>query len=115
MGGRQAPIAVAVVAQLAISVYGGYFGGGMGIMMLAVLSLVGMTHIHQMNALKNALGTLINGVAVIAFIAAGVVVWAVAVVMIGGGISGGYAGAALARRVPPQYVRWLILVTLPGP
>jgi uncharacterized membrane protein YfcA len=68
-----------------------------------------MTHIHRMNALKNALATLINGVAVVAFIVAGAVRWAPGVVMIAGGITGGYAGAALARRVSPKYVRYLVL------
>ena len=107
--GARAPLAVAAVAQLAISVYGGYFGGGMGIMMLAVLTLLGMTHIHRMNALKNVLGTLINGVAVVAFVIAGAVRWAPGVVMIAGGITGGYAGAAIARRVSPRYVRWVVM------
>jgi uncharacterized protein len=107
--GAKAPLPLAVVVQLVISVYGGYFGGGMGIMMLAVLTLLGMTHIHQMNALKNSLGTLINSVAVVAFVVAGAVRWAPGVVMIAGGITGGYAGAAIARRVSPRYVRWLVL------
>jgi len=107
--GAGAPLAVAVVTQLVISVYGGYFGGGMGIMMLAVLSVLGMTHIHRMNALKTVLGTLVNGVAVVAFVVAGAVVWAPGLVMIAGGATGGYAGAALARRVDPRYVRWLVL------
>jgi uncharacterized membrane protein YfcA len=108
--GARAPLPVAVGAQLAISVYGGYFGGGMGIMMLAVLSLIGMVDIHPMNALKTLLATLVNGVAVVAFILAGAVVWGPAVVMIFGGIAGGYAGAAVARRVSPQLVRSLVLV-----
>jgi len=82
----------------------------MGIMMLAVLTLLGMTHIHRMNALKNVLGALINGVAVVAFIVAGAVKWAPGVVMIAGGITGGYAGAAIARRVSPKYVRWVVMV-----
>jgi uncharacterized membrane protein YfcA len=110
MQGREAPLAVGVVAQLFISVYGGYFGGGAGIMMLAVLTLLGMTHIHRMNALKTVLGALINGVAVLAFVVAGAVQWTPGVVMIAGGITGGYAGAAVARRVSPKYVRWLVLV-----
>jgi len=109
-GGAKAPLPLAVVAQLLISVYGGYFGGGMGIMMLAVLTLLGMTNIHRMNALKNSLGTLINGVAVVAFVVAGAVRWAPGVVMIAGGITGGYAGAAIARRVNPKHVRSLVLV-----
>ena len=108
--GAHAPIAVAVVAQFAISVYGGYFGGGAGIMMLAVLTLLGITHIHRMNALKTVLGALINGVAVIAFVVAGAVRWEPGIVMIAGGITGGYAGAAAARRIDPKYVRWLVML-----
>jgi uncharacterized membrane protein YfcA len=108
--GRKAPLAAAVAVQLLISVYGGYFGGGMGIMMLAVLTLLGMTHIHRMNALKNALGTLINGVAVVAFIVAGAVAWTPGVAMIAGGMLGGYTGAAGARRLDPRHVRALVLV-----
>jgi uncharacterized membrane protein YfcA len=107
--GAHAPLPVAAVAQFAISVYGGYFGGGMGIMMLAVMTLLGMTHIHKMNGLKNVLGALINGVAVVAFVMAGAVQWSAGVVMIAGGIVGGYAGAAIARRIEPKYVRWLVM------
>jgi len=71
---RRAWLAVAAI-QFAIAVYGGYFGGGIGIMMLAALSLSGMTNIHEMNAFKTLLGSVINGVAVVAFIVAGVVHW----------------------------------------
>jgi uncharacterized membrane protein YfcA len=108
--GTRVSMGVAFVAQLAISLYGGYFGGGMGIMMLAVLALLGMTRIHEMNALKNVLGVFINGVAVVAFVAAGAVVWRQGVVMIAGGMAGGYAGASVARRSDPKYVRALVLV-----
>jgi uncharacterized protein len=103
------PTPVAVVAQLFISVYGGYFGGGIGIMMLAVLSLLGMTDIHRMNALKTALATMVNGVAVIAFVVAGTVQWAPALVMVAGGVGGGYGGAAIARRVAEKHVRAVVL------
>jgi uncharacterized protein len=82
----------------------------MGIMVLAVLSLLGMTDIHRMNSLKAVLAALVNGVAVIAFVLAGAVAWAPAGVMIVGGIGGGYAGAAIARRVEPRLVRRLVLV-----
>ena len=78
-------------------------------MMLAILAVLGMADIHRMNALKTLLGALINGVAVVAFIIAGAVAWAPGVVMIVGGVTGGYAGAALARRVDPKHVRWLVL------
>jgi uncharacterized protein len=105
----QVPVSVAAVVQLVIGIYGGYFGGGMGIMMLAVLSLMGMTDIHRMNALKTVLSALANGVAVVAFIAAGAVDWGRGVVMIAGGVLGGYAGAAIARRVDAKQVRLLVL------
>ena len=82
--------------QLLTSVYGGYFGGGLGIITLALLSVLGMTNIHEMNALKTALGTLVNGIAVVAFVLAGAVEWGPATVMIVGGIVGGYGGAAVA-------------------
>ena len=108
--GAHAPLPVAIGAQLAISVYGGYFGGGMGIMVLAVLSLTGMVDIHPMNALKTTLGSIVNGVAVVAFVLAGAIVWGPAIVMIFGGIVGGYAGAAVARQVSPKRVRALVLV-----
>jgi uncharacterized membrane protein YfcA len=107
--GAHTPLPVAVVVQFFISVYGGYFGGGMGIMMLAVMTLLGMTHIHQMNGLKNVLAVLINGAAVVAFVVAGAVHWASGIVMILGGITGGYAGATIARRIEPKYVRWLVM------
>jgi uncharacterized membrane protein YfcA len=108
--GAHAPLPVALGVQLAISVYGGYFGGGMGIMTLAVLSLLGMVDIHPMNALKIVLAALVNGVAVVAFTVAGAVAWGPGAVMVAGGVVGGYAGAAIARQVSPAHVRTLVLV-----
>jgi uncharacterized membrane protein YfcA len=108
--GARASLGLAVVVQAVISVYGGYFGGGMGIMMLAVLSLMGMTDIHRMNGLKTLLTTLINGVAVAAFIVARAVAWGPGLVMVVGGVAGGYAGALLARRANPKNVRYVVLV-----
>ena len=98
-------LAAVAVAQTLIALYGGYFGGGMGILMLATLSLIGMTNIHAMNALKTILGAIINGVAVIAFVVADAVAWRPGSVMIVGGILGGYAGASLARRIAPARVK----------
>jgi uncharacterized membrane protein YfcA len=106
----QASRKVAVGAQFVISLYGGYFGGGMGIMVLAILSVLGMTDIHRMNSIKAVLGALVNGVAVVAFVIAGAVAWAPGVVMIAGGILGGYLGAAGARQVSPKAVRQVVLV-----
>jgi hypothetical protein len=96
--------------QFLIAVYGGYFGGGMGIMMLATLTIAGMTDIHRMNAVKSVLAVLINGVALAEFIALGAIAWGPGAIMVAGGIAGGYAGAATARRVDERYVRGLVMV-----
>jgi uncharacterized membrane protein YfcA len=108
-GGSRASLALACLVQLVISIYGGYFGGGMGIMMLAVLAVLGMTNINEMNGVKNILATLINGVAVASFVVHGAVAWTPGVVMIAGGVAGGYAGARVARRLKPVQVRRLVL------
>lgn len=99
-----------VVLQLVIAVYGGYFGGGMGIMMLAALSIAGMTNIHEMNGLKSILAVAINGVALVAFIADDAIAWGPGLVMVAGGITGGYLGAALARRGGAAAVNRFVLV-----
>jgi uncharacterized membrane protein YfcA len=97
------------LVQLLISIYGGYFGGGMGIMMLAAWSAMGMTDIHAMNGLRSLLGTLINGVALVAFVAAGAIAWAPGLLMVAGATASGYFGAALARRVDPRRVRQFVV------
>ena len=112
--GQRVPVTAGVLAQLFISIYGGYFGGGMGIMMLAVFTLLGMTHIHRMNGLKNVLGTFINGVAVVAFIVANAVRWLPGGIMVVGGVIGGYLGAVVARRIDPARVRGLVVVVAWG-
>lgn len=99
-----------VFFQFAIAVYGGYFGGGMGIVMIATFSVMGMTDIHAMNALKALLGTLINLVAVALFIVAGTVAWRPGLVMIVAATMGGYVGARTARRVEGATVRRFVLV-----
>jgi uncharacterized membrane protein YfcA len=109
-GASDRMLVVVALIQTVIAVYGGYFGGGMSILILAALQLAGMTEIHTMNALKTVLGALINGVAVILFVVAGAVAWRPGSVMIAGGIAGGYAGAAIARRIDPKRVRTFVLV-----
>ncbi len=94
---------------LGIAVYGGFFGAGLGILTLAALALLGQENIHEMNALKTLQATLVNGVAVVAFVLAGVVQWPVALVMTAGAILGGYGGAAVARRIDPRLVRYAVL------
>jgi len=96
--------------QLVIATYGGYFGGGMGIIILASLGLLGMENIHEMNALKTFLQASINGVAVITFIIAGAVVWLQAIVMVAGAIVGGFAGAYYARKLDPGLVRYFVIL-----
>ena len=101
----QAHRAWAMLFQFAVGVYGGYFGAGIGILMLAALSLMGHTNIHQMNGIKNLLAVCINGIAAAYFIAAGLVLWPDAIVMAIGAVAGGVGGAALARRLPQRTVR----------
>lgn len=95
--------------QLVIAIYGGYFGGGIGILMLATLGLMGMENIHEMNAMKTLLTTFINGIALVLFIIKGIVAWPEAIVMIIGAIIGGYGGAYYARRLDPRIVRWFVI------
>ncbi|HLG63122.1 MAG TPA: sulfite exporter TauE/SafE family protein [Ktedonosporobacter sp.] len=98
------------VAQFIISIYGGYFGGGIGILMLATLAMMGLDNIHEMNALKTLLASCINGIAVVTFIIAGAVVWFQAILMIFGAILGGYGGAYYARKIDPRWVRLFVIV-----
>jgi hypothetical protein len=100
--------------QVLIAIYGGYFGGGIGILMLASLALLGLENIHAMNALKTLMASCINGVAVLTFILAGAVAWPQAVVMVVGGILGGYGGAYFARQINPRLVRWFVIVVGAG-
>ena len=104
----------ASVFELIVSVYGGYFGGGVGILNLAMLAVIGMTDIHAMNALKVVLGGIINGVAVITFIAKGAVVWKEGTVMIVGALLGGYLGARYSLKLPPAWIRAFVIVVGTG-
>jgi uncharacterized membrane protein YfcA len=95
--------------QFVIAIYGGYFGGGMGIMMLASFALVGMLDIHEMNALKTLLGVLINVLALGEFIVKGIVAWGPGLIMVAGAVVGGYFGAVLARRIDPVWIRGVVV------
>jgi hypothetical protein len=103
--------ALVIVIQFAIATYGGYFGGGMGILMLATLTLFGMQHIHSMNAVKCLLAALINLVAISAFILAGKVAWVPALIMTASAALGGYVGGARARLLDPRTVKGFVLVS----
>lgn len=107
-GGSPAVLLAALTAQLLIATYGGYFGSGIGLLMLVTLGLSGVHYIHHANALKNLLGVLIKGAAVLFFALSGPVVWMIALIMGGAAVVGGYAGARLAQRVPETSMRWTI-------
>ncbi len=102
--------AAAMGFQFLVSVYGGYFGAGMGILMLAALAILGHDDIHQMNGLKNLLAVFINAVAAGYFILAGMVRGTDAVVMAAGAALGGFAAAGLARRMGRKAVRRAVIV-----
>jgi uncharacterized protein len=107
--GTGANMMIIAVMQFFLSIYGGYFGGGMGIMMLAMFSLAGMIDIHEMNGLKTLLGVAINALALLEFVVKGAVAWGPGLFMMGGSILGGYFGAALARRMNPAWVRGAVI------
>jgi uncharacterized protein len=102
-------LAAVIVFQFIVGVYGGYFGAGIGILMLSSLAFVGISDIHQMNAVKTVLGGTINGVTAIIFIFAKVIVWKYALVMAVASIAGGYLGARVARQMRAEYVRALVV------
>ncbi len=97
--------------QFVIAIYGGYFGGGIGILMLAALAFMGMDDINKMNAVKTLLTTAINGAGVITFVIAHRVLWLQALLMVVGAILGGYGGAYYARKIAQKWVRLFVIVT----
>jgi uncharacterized protein len=100
--------------ELVVAVYGGYFGGGLGIMNLAMLAALGMTDIHAMNALKVVLGAIINGVAVVTFIAAHAIFWREGIVTTAGAVIGGYSAAHLAQKLPQAWIRRFVILVGSG-
>jgi uncharacterized membrane protein YfcA len=98
-----------VMCQFAVAVYGGYFGAGIGILMLTSLALMGVGDMHRMNALKTVLNGCINGISVVVFVNDGKVNWQYAVPMAVAAILGGYLGAWGALRVKPRSVRWAVV------
>jgi uncharacterized membrane protein YfcA len=103
-------IAIILLAQLVIAIYGGYFGAGIGILMLSALGFMVGGDIHRVNGVKTVLASAINGMSVVIFVAKNKVVWEYALTMMVAAIIGGYIGARLARRLPPVYVRYCVVV-----
>jgi len=104
-----AVIVGASIFELFVAVYGGYFGGGLGIVNLAMLAAMGMVDIHAMNALKSVLGSVINGVAVLAFVIARAIYWPQALVITTGAVVGGYFAAHYAQKLPQSWIRAFVV------
>ena len=102
-------LAGAMLFQMAVGIYGGYFGAGIGILMLAALSIMGLTDIHEMNSLKVIFGGTINGIAAAYFIWARMVYWPDVLIMAVGAIVGGYGGAGIARQLGRTTVRRIVI------
>jgi uncharacterized protein len=102
-------ITIGSIAELLISVYGGYFGAGIGFMTLAMLALMGMRDIHAMGALRTLLAVAINAAAVVTFVVAHAVLWPQCAVMIAGSLAGGWFGAHYAQKADPRKVRGLVI------
>lgn len=98
-----------VLAQSAIAVYGGYFGAGIGILMLSALGLMGVTDIHEMNAVKTLLAFCINLTSAALFIIKAKVDWPFALAMMAAAAIGGYVGASVGRRLNRELVRWIVI------
>ena len=96
--------------ELVVAMYVGYFGAGAGILFLSLLAILGIDDIHAMNGMKTLLVSVVNGVAIVTFVLAHVIVWPQALVMLVGAIAGGYGGAHFAQKMNPQHVRWIIIV-----
>lgn len=99
-----------LLGQFVIAIYAGYFGAGQGIATLALLTLIGMNQMHEMNGVKSFLSACTNGIAIIPFVIVGVIAWPQALLMSMGAILGGFIGARLAKRVDPEKVRTVVLI-----
>ena len=95
--------------QFLVAVYGGYFGAGIGILMLSSLAFLGIADIHEMNSLKSVLASIINGVSALIFVLDGVVVWKYALPMMLFSVAGGYVGARIARKLKQNQVRAIVI------
>jgi uncharacterized protein len=99
-----------ILFQIAIATYGGYFGAGQSIMMMASLSIMGLRDIHRINGLKTALALSVNGIALIYFALKGIILWDLALIMGVGAVLGGYVAARLSKGVNQQLLRTFVIV-----
>ena len=99
------------LGMLAVAGYGGYFNGGLGILLLALFGLLGQTQLNAMNGMKNLVSALLTAISVAIYAAGGIVLWPQALVMMVAATLGGYGGARVARRLPATWLRWGIVAT----
>jgi hypothetical protein len=109
--GKPVPARAILVFEFVLMVYGGYFGAGLGIMLMAILTLLGVRDVQEANAVKNAMATVVTSAAVMLFVATGSIAWTQGSAVLLGAIVGGYTGARLARWIPPLALRWTIVAT----
>ena len=102
-------IVISSLVELLVAVYGGYFGAGIGFIILGMLAALGMRDIHAMGAIRTLLAAAINAAAVITFILAGAVLWRVCAVMVAGALAGGWFGAHYAQKADPRKVRGFVI------
>lgn len=103
------PRPVIFATDLLVAIYGGYFGAGLGILLMAVLTLIGLSDVNEANAVKNALATIVSSLAVAVFIATGIIAWGPAFAVLVGAIAGGYLGARFARWINPTILRGIVI------
>lgn len=109
--GGKPSTAKATAGVLIVAAYGGYFNGGLGILLLALFGLLGQTQLNAMNGLKNLVSALLTTIAVAVYAIGGVVDWRYAFLMMVAATAGGYIGARVARRIPPAWLRGGIVLT----
>ena len=102
-------ISSSMAAMFLIAVYGGYFGAGIGILVLITLGMLGVADLHDANGLKNLLVIGIKGVAGLGFVLSGVIVWPVAAIMLVGSTVGGWAAGHLIQKLEPSTLRWIVV------
>lgn len=104
-------VAKAAIGMLAVAIYGGYFNGGLGILLLALFGLLGQTQLNAMNGMKNLVSALLTAIAVVIYAVGGIVQWQQAIIMMVAATLGGYLGARVARKIPAHILRWGIVAT----
>jgi uncharacterized membrane protein YfcA len=102
-------ITLGSMADLLVSIYGGYFGAGLGLMLMGMLAMLGMRDIHAMAAIRTLLAAAVNAAAVVTFIVAHAVLWPQCTVMIAGSLAGGWFGAHYAQKADPRTVRGIVI------